>query len=111
MRSTEPVDRMRNSTASDAGNHESEIAKPRSEQTCGESHDDVQAEAESIQQKQSRRIEQEKLKKRDEEENRREMQRNECFQLIGECYVHNMMDGEAWGVKNIYREIRDFTIV
>ncbi|RDW63276.1 hypothetical protein BP6252_10821 [Coleophoma cylindrospora] len=37
--------------------------------------------------------------------------RLERFQIIGECYVHEKMDGEAWTVPNIYQEIRQFTIV
>lgn len=40
-----------------------------------------------------------------------DMRETECFQLIGECYIHGMMDGEAWKVPNIFREIRKFTIV
>lgn len=40
-----------------------------------------------------------------------DVRETECFQLIGECYIHGMMDGEAWKVPNIFREIRKFTIV
>ncbi len=46
-----------------------------------------------------------------EEEAEEEEHSYERFQLVGECYVHGMMDGEAWKVPNIYLEIRKFTIV
>lgn len=40
-----------------------------------------------------------------------EMQDPERFQLVAECYVNENMVGEAWTLPNIFREIRNFTIV
>lgn len=45
------------------------------------------------------------------QEEKDDSQDQEYFQLVGECYIHGMMDGEAWKVPNIFREIRKFTIV
>jgi hypothetical protein len=54
-----------------------------------------------------RKVEAERKKEEKREEKAQEEDR---FQLIGECYVHGMMDGEAWKVPNIYREFRKFRL-
>ncbi|KAH8886015.1 hypothetical protein GQ53DRAFT_876326 [Thozetella sp. PMI_491] len=47
-----------------------------------------------------------------ESQNEQDRQKHELerFQIIGECYVHEKMDGEAWTIPNIYQEIRRFSV-
>lgn len=57
------------------------------------------------------KLPQAKLRPKENSEKQGTNDDTERFQLIGECYIHGMMDGEAWKVPNIFREIRKFTIV